>query len=140
MSSYEMKTLHDVYDGLVENETCQKTTYIMQFMWRDISWKFDVIGPYFTLGSSVEAKWPYPFVTKVMLSFHKYEFRICCLLCDGATSNLSLLKMMAGATKEQDEITSASFASPLYGRNVYLFVCPSHQVYNTYMYMCMGFL
>lgn len=53
---------------MMDNESCQKTTYIMQFLWRDLSSKFDVIGPYFTLSSTVEAKCLYPLVTKVMLS------------------------------------------------------------------------
>lgn len=45
--------------------------------------------------------------------------------------------MMAGATKEKEEITSSSFVSPLDGRNVYLIVCPSHQVYNyIHVYVC----
>lgn len=46
MSSVDMASLHDVYEGLDEEEGCHKTEYMLQFLWRDISSHFDVVGPY----------------------------------------------------------------------------------------------
>ena len=48
LSSDDFSSLYDVYDGLHVNENCRKTTYIMQFLWRDLTSDFDVKGPYFT--------------------------------------------------------------------------------------------
>ena len=124
----------------MDSESCQKTTYIMQFLWRDLSSKFDVLGPYFTLSPTIEAKCLHPLVTSTMTAFHRNGFHIRCLLCDGASSNLSLLKVLSGAVKEDDDIPSVSFVSPLDGRNVYLMVCPSHQVlFNFSNYMTLLF-
>ncbi len=53
MSSDEFVSLHDVYEGLNDEEKCQKTSYILQFLWRDLSSDFSVIGPYFNCSSSV---------------------------------------------------------------------------------------
>lgn len=56
ISSVDMGSLHDVYEGLDEEEECHKTEYILQFLWRDVSSDFDVIGPYFNLSNSIEAQ------------------------------------------------------------------------------------
>ena len=53
MSSEDLKSLHDVYEGLNVEEECQKTTYILQFLWRDLTSSYDVFGPYFTLPSTM---------------------------------------------------------------------------------------
>ena len=37
MSSEDFSSLHDFYEGLIENENCQKTAYVLQFLWRDLS-------------------------------------------------------------------------------------------------------
>ena len=92
MSSEDMKSLHDVYEGLIDDEMCQKTIYMLQFLWCDLTSDFDVLGPYFSLSSTAEAKQLHTFVTSTMIALHKYGFRTRCLLCDGASSNLSLLK------------------------------------------------
>lgn len=121
-----MKSLHDVYEGLFDDELCQKATYILQFIWRDLTSSFDVIGPYFSLASSIEATVLHPLVTSAIIAFQKYGFHVRCLLCDGASSNLSLLKSLGGI--EDGNITSSSFVSPLDGKNIYMIICPSHQV------------
>ena len=68
MSSSDMASLHDIYDGLDEEE-CQKTEYMLQVLWRDLSSNFDVIGPYFTLSRTIEAQQLHSFVMKTMLLF-----------------------------------------------------------------------
>ena len=127
MSAEDFQSLHDVYEAIDDDEACQKTTYILQFLWRDLTSDFDVIGPYFTLSSTIEARYLHSMVTKTMLAFQKYGFSVRCLLCDGASSNLALLKILCNH-KESDDVISSSFLSPYDGRNVYLIICPSHQV------------
>ena len=96
MSLQECQSLHDVYESIDDDEACQKTTYILQFIWRDLTSNYDVMGPYFTLSSTIEARYLHSFITRTMLVFYQYDFHIRCLLCDGASSNLALLKILCG--------------------------------------------
>lgn len=131
MSSDDFSSLHDVYDGLDVNEKCQKTTYIMQFLWRDLTSDFDIIGPYFTCPSTIETRFLHSIVTRTMLAFTQFGFAVRALLCDGASTNLSLIKLLCGHSNDMDTITPW-FISPFDGQTVFLIVCPSHQVhYNS---------
>ena len=127
MSSSDMASLHDVYEGIDGEEECRKTEYILQFIWRDLTSNYDVIGPYFTLAGSIDAQQLHSFVMKSLLVFNQYKFRVRGLVCDGASSNLSLLKQLCSHTKDANVI-SPSFVSPFDGQKVYLIICPSHQV------------
>ena len=127
MSSDDFSSLHDIYDGLDVNEKCQKTTYVMQFLWRDLTSDFEVIGPYFTCPSTVEMRFLHSIVTRTMLAFTQFGFAARALLCDGVSTNLSLLKLMCGHSNDMDTI-SPWFKSPFDGQTVFLIVCPSHQV------------
>ncbi len=128
MSSEDFISQHDVYDGLSENEKCQKTAYMVQFLWRDLSLDFDVVGPYFSCSSSLETQSLHAMVTRTMLVFSQFGFSIRALLCDGASSNLSLLKLLCGYTNQEVDITQPSFKSPFDGKLIHLLVCSSHQV------------
>ncbi len=128
-----MGCLHDVYEGLDEEEDCHKTEYMLQFMWRDISSKFDAMGPYFNITVSIESKRLHAIVVKTMLAFHQYGFRVRGLLCDGASSNLSLLKQFCVSKTNSDDPISPWFVSPYDGQKVYLIICPSHQVCHNYV-------
>ena len=102
MSSAEMASLHDVYEGLDNEEECHKTEYILQFLWHDLTSAIDIVGPYFTLSGSFEAQQLNSFVTKTMLLFVQHGFCIHGLLCDGASSNLALLKQLCNHKKGND--------------------------------------
>ena len=43
MTAEDMSSLSDVYQILEEDNT-KKTNYVLQFLWRDMTSKFDVIG------------------------------------------------------------------------------------------------
>ncbi len=45
-----------------------------QFLWQDLSSDFDVLGPYFTLSSNMEARYLHSIVTKTMLVFTSTDF------------------------------------------------------------------
>ena len=127
MCSSDMISLHDVYEELHKDE---KTQYILQFLWRDLSSDFDIIGPYFNCSSSLEVKSLHSFVIRSMLVFVQFGFGVRALLCDGASTNLKLLKLLcASGNAEDDDIIQTSFQSPLDGRQTHVIVCPSHQVY-----------
>lgn len=46
MCAADMASLHDIYENVDEDEECNKTDYILQFLWRDMTSDFDVLGPY----------------------------------------------------------------------------------------------
>ena len=144
MCSEDISSLHDVYSDIEDNEKCQRTNYVLQFLWRYLTSKFDVIGPFFTCSSSIDTAYLHSVLAKVMLSFHQYGFRIRALVCDGASSNLSLLKLMCGFTPDRmgtESCTEPWFKSPYDGNNVFLVICPSHQVNNSvYVYPATQFL
>ena len=48
MSSDDLPSLHDVYLLIDEEEKIKETHYMLQFVWRDLSLKFDIIGPYYS--------------------------------------------------------------------------------------------
>ena len=128
MSSDEFLSLHDIYEDLEEDEHSQKTIYVIQFLWRDLSSDFDIIGPYFTIPSTMEAKFLHGIVVRTMLAFTQFGFGVRALLSDGASANLSLMKILC---EHKDASTSAInpwFTSPYDGKKVHLFICPSHQV------------
>lgn len=49
-SENELKVLHDVYSTAVQPGS-QKASHIVQFLWRDLTSGFDLIGPYFPVES-----------------------------------------------------------------------------------------
>ncbi len=130
MCSTDMISLHDVYEELRTGEQCQKTQYVLQFLWRDLSSDFDVIGPYFNCSSSLEVKSLHSFVIRSMLVFVQFGFGIRAILCDGASSNLKLLKLLCGVSDNSEDLIETSFQSPFDGKSIHAIVCPSHQVYS----------
>ena len=56
LSSDDFAGLHDTYEDIDKEERCQKTTYAIHFVWRDLSSSFDVVGPYFNIPSTMETK------------------------------------------------------------------------------------
>ena len=48
MSREELASLNDVYRFLEDDDKTKQTSYILQFLWRDLTSPFDVVGPYFT--------------------------------------------------------------------------------------------
>jgi hypothetical protein len=111
MSAEDFVSLYDVYEGLQEDDKCQKTAYILQFLWRDLSSDFDIVGPYFNCSSSIETLSFHAMVIRTMLVFSQFCFGVRALLCDGASSNLSLLKLLCGHTNNEVDINQPSFKS-----------------------------
>lgn len=82
----------NVYELLDADFHTHQTTYVLQFMWRDITSDFEVIGPYFTCEKSLEMKFLAACLFEAMYVFETYNFHIVGLICDGASCNLGLLK------------------------------------------------
>ena len=83
---------------------------------------------YFTIPSTMEAKFLHGIVARTMLAFTQFGFGVRALLSDGASANLSLMKILCGHEDASTMAISPWFTSPYNGKKVYLIVCPSHQV------------
>ena len=122
MTHSDLATLSDVYEK-VDEEGASKTTYILQFMWRDMSSGFDLIGPYFTSSSGLDSRFTLACLYEVMQSMESVGFKVCGLICDGASWNLSMLKKLCSTSS-----SDACFDNPFSGDKCWVIVCPSHQV------------
>ena len=141
MAEDEMPVLHDVYSSVIHSG-CQKASYIVQFLWRDLTSGYDMIGPYFPVLKSMDANTLQQFFMLCLKSFTAYGFRVSIVLCDGASSNLTLLKMLCGYPRAVLPMNDAaedsraryfvdmSFTNPedSSGNPVFAMICPSHQV------------
>ena len=75
MSTKDMMSLHDVYEGIDEQKECQNAEYVLQFLWRDASSNFDVTGPYFILDGTIESQHLHTIVIKTLLAFNQFGFQ-----------------------------------------------------------------
>ena len=69
-----------MYEGLCQDEKRQKTAYKVQFLWRDLSSDFDVVGPYFNCSMSLEMPYLHMMVMRTMLAFCQFGFSVRALL------------------------------------------------------------
>ena len=56
MTSEDLCSLNDIYKILHDPDTNKQTSYVLEFLWRDLTSCYDIVGPYFTSSSSVEGK------------------------------------------------------------------------------------
>ena len=146
MTPHELLTLHDVYEAL-EVEKTSKTSYVLQTLWRDLSSDYDIIGPYYTSEGGLKSKFLLACLYDAMRQFHQFNFKVVAVVCDGASANLTSLKALChrqGAYSSDPSQVDAhsvpvSFRNPYSGQEVYLLICPSHQVCRyIYVYSLMN--
>ena len=56
MSSDDQSSLHDVFQLFDNDHRTRQTNYILQFLWRDLTSSFDIVGPFFTSHGTIEGK------------------------------------------------------------------------------------
>ena len=105
MTAQKMTTLFDLYK-ILDNDAENQSTG--QSLWHDLTSVCDVVGPYYTICGSFKAKRMLPCVMYAIGKFHNYGFSVCALVCDGASSNLRMIKTLLG--KEGHFIHDNSFA------------------------------
>lgn len=141
VSEDELKVLHDVYSTAVQPGS-QKASYIVQFLWWDLTFGFDLIGPYFPIESSMTSSVLQELIMLCLKALTSYGFKVSILSCDGASLYLTVLKLLSGSPRAQfpanaDAETSrewykveASFIIPEdpHRNPVFLMICQSHQV------------
>ena len=62
-------SLNDVYKLLKDQDGFKQTSYILQFLWHDLTSEYDKVGPYFTLSSTVDAKFVMSCVLEIIKLF-----------------------------------------------------------------------
>ena len=92
MSDEEMRSLYDIFQTLDPDRKTKRAKVILQLIWRDLSSKFDVLGPYYTSEAGFDAKFMMATIHEAMLKFHWFGFHSSAIVLDGASSNLSLIK------------------------------------------------
>lgn len=141
MSSDELGSLHDVFQTLKPGHRTQKASYVLQYLWRCTVSNFDILGPYYTSVETMKAKLILSTLFDVMYAFQLYGFKTKAIVCDGASTNLSAIKILTGfgsgafGHKEDDSVediheVQAWFTNPYTNEKVYIIICPSHQVLN----------
>jgi len=93
MTEEEMASLCDIYQTLDAGRKIKKTKTILQTIWRDLSSKFDVLGPYFTSENGFDTKQLITITQETMMKFHWFGFHTAVIVVDGASSNLSMIKL-----------------------------------------------
>ena len=73
MDHKELSSLADVYQLL--NSNVQQTSYILQFLWRDLTSPFDIVGPYFTCSRTLESKFVISCILETIKLFHLHGLR-----------------------------------------------------------------
>ena len=99
MAPDESPILHDFYISAIQSG-CQKASYIVQFLRRDLNSEYDMIGPYFSVPSSMDSNILQEFFMLCLKEFTAFGFGVAIVLCDGASSNLTLLKILCGCPRE----------------------------------------
>lgn len=99
MAPDESPILHDFYISAIQSG-CQKASYIVQFLRRDLTSEYDMIGPYFSVPSSMDSNILQEFFMLCLKAFTAFGFGVAIVLCDGASSNLTLLKILCGCPRE----------------------------------------
>ena len=96
MTSRELTSLNDVYTLLQSSESSNQTSYILQFLWRDLTSEFDVVGPYFTSANSVDAKFVLACILETVKLFQLHNLKTSILVCDGGSANVAAIKASHG--------------------------------------------
>ena len=96
MTSNDLASLQDIYQLIECDAKTHQTSYIMQFLWRDLTSGFDVVGPYFTSSKTFENKTILSCLLETLWNFHVHGFKTSLLVCDAASANVSTIKATCG--------------------------------------------
>eukprot|EP00794_Sanderia_malayensis_P006654 gene6654-7400_t len=139
MSEDEMCSLHDIYKNLDSVEPVA-AEYMLQYLWRDLTSDFDVIGPFYSFKATIDNTIVIETLLETMRSFHNYGFKTTSVVCDGASSNMAAIKLLTtgkrGAFGVSDDPMAKHHVEPWFENpfdsdlKVFCIICPSHQLKN----------
>ena len=96
MTNKDLMSLTDVYQLLQAPKVVAQTSYILQFLWRDLTSTYDIVGPYFTCADSVDSKFVLTCVLETIELFQHHVLKTSLLVCDGCAANLTTIKATQG--------------------------------------------
>lgn len=78
MTHKDLSSLNDVYQMLQQqlHQTPKQTSYILQFLWRDLTSSYDIVGPYFTCSESVDGKFILACVLETVKLFQTHGLKL----------------------------------------------------------------
>jgi len=144
MTNKDIASLNDIYRVLKEPDSPGQTSYILQFLWRDLTSSYDIVGPYFTAKESVDAQFIQSCVLETINLFQKYRLRTSLIVCDGSPANLTTIKFTHGHSGAYSVLSDVADNDDVYEVKpwivnrfnppwpIYWMICPTHQV--TMMY------
>ena len=56
MTSKDQASLHDIFQLVETGNQTKQTNYVLQFLWRDLTSSFDIVGPYYMSENPMTAK------------------------------------------------------------------------------------
>ncbi|XP_065911308.1 uncharacterized protein [Dysidea avara] len=140
MTERDQASLQDVFQSLSPDQHVQQTTHMLQFLWRDLTSGFDIVGPYYSCSESMSSKFVLACILETIQLFQVYDLRTSLLICDGSSANLAALKASHGhftGAYNNDHSGLDPFVIKPYFINQYdppnkihWLICPSHQLKN----------
>ena len=137
MTPKDQASLNDVYKLLKDQDDSKQTSYILQFLWRDLTSEYDIVGPYFTSSSTVDAKFVMSCVLETIKLFQFHGLKTSLVVCDGVSSNISAIKAshgFYGAYSINEQLEDIYKIEPWMinpfnpPQKLFWLICPSHQV------------
>ena len=140
MTPKDLASLNDLYTLLHSSDTGKQTLYVLQFLWRDLTSQFDIVGPYFTSSGSVDGKFVLACVLETVKLFQLHSLKTSVLVCDGGSSNVAAIKashgchgaysVKSGENGESDKYRVEPWMLNPFDppHKIYWLICPSHQV------------
>ena len=76
IDSEELPTINDLFKELKDKDKMPKATeYVLQFLWRDLSSKFDVIEPHCSSSKSMDSDFTTACLRDAIDAFEAFRFR-----------------------------------------------------------------
>ena len=141
MTSKDLSSLNDIYRILDQLDSPKQTSYILQFLWRDLTSNYDIVGPYFTSSESVDGQFIYARLFETLRLFESHGLKTSLLICDGCPANLTTIKLSHGFSGAYSVLPADStgdhyeikpwFTNPYNPPDlIYWMICPTHQVWH----------
>ena len=77
MTAEDQVSLHDIYRQFSSNEKVKQTSYILQFLWRDMTSVFDIVGPYYSSCDVFSAKFIHACLLDTIQLFQVSDVHFC---------------------------------------------------------------
>ena len=100
MTQEELASLCDVYTTLRPDYRKQQTNIVLQSLWRDLTSDYDIIGPHYTSDGPFQHHALCRLLMDSIHQFHIHGFETVAVVCDGAASNLTMIKEISGAPRK----------------------------------------